>query len=457
MSGRHIFIKLFIIIAVFLTVFIGAIILFQTKYFGIYYTAHKENEFNSSVRVAVEKFDNMYISQNDMLMGVSSLYDEYGFFAVLYPIENMNIRGSRSNKTGLHDLTASQIAVGKQPDINNMLNAEALNYLANNGEYDTSRIRSDVTGLQYLVTMQKVKINDTAYLLGIASSIQAVDEAMTTLNSISWIAYLFTVVISFLIAIIIATLVTKPLLAEIERRKSLDIMRRDFIANASHEMKTPISIISGYAESLIDGILTPEERTEYENSIYDESQKIGKLVRDMLEVALLQNEKNLPKKEKIRLDELIRKTISRLEKQIEAKNIVIDYNHLLPVYITADESMIETVLVNLITNAASHTSEYGKITINLKEYDIKVRFEIENEGLPVPDDAITHIWESFYRVDKAHDREEGRFGLGLFTVKTIIEKHGGTVGVENKNSCVMFYFELPISGYTKQKTNKEVR
>ncbi|MCL2815131.1 MAG: HAMP domain-containing histidine kinase, partial [Oscillospiraceae bacterium] len=439
------FIKLFIIIAVFLTVFIGAIILFQTKYFGIYYTAHKENEFNSSVRVAVEKFDNMYISQNDMLMGVSSLYDEYGFFAVLYPIENMNIRGSRSNKTGLHDLTASQIAVGKQPDINNLLNGEALNYLANNGEYDTSRIRSDVTGLQYLVIIQKVKINDTAYLLGIASSIQAVDEAMTTLNNISWIAYLSAVVISFLMAIIIAKSVTKPLLAEIERRKSLDIMRRDFIANASHEMKTPISIISGYAESLTDGILTQQERTEYENSIYDESQKMGKLVRDMLEVALLQNEKILPKKEKIRIDELIVKTVSRLEKQTETKNLVIEYNQLLPVYITADESMIETALVNLITNAVSHTPEYGKITISLNERDTKIRFEIENDGLPVPNDAITHIWESFYRVDKARDREEGRFGLGLFTVKTIIDKHGGTVGVENKDGSVMFYFELAKS------------
>ena len=457
MSGKHIFIKLFVIIAVFLTVFIGAIILFQTKYFGIYYTAHKEDEFNSSARVAVEKFDNMYLSQNDMLVGLSSIYDEYGFFAVLYPIENIstNIRGSRA--PGLIDLvSSSQIAVGKQPDINNLLNVEALQYFFNNG-YDTSRVRSDVTGLQYLVTMQKVKINDTAYLLGMALSIQAVDEAMTTLNNISWIAYLSAVIISFLIAIIIAKLVTKPLLAEIERRKSLDIMRRDFIANASHEMKTPISIISGYAESLIDGILTPEERTEYENSIYDESQKMGKLVRDMLEVALLQNEKHLPKKEKIRIDELIRKTVSRLEKQIETKNLVIDYKNLLPVYIFADESMIETVLVNLITNAVSHTPEYGKIAITLKEYESKARFEIENDGLPVPDDAITHIWESFYRVDKAHDREEGRFGLGLFTVKTIIEKHGGTIGFENKNSGVMFYFEMPISGYTKQKTNKEVR
>jgi signal transduction histidine kinase len=445
-SGKHIFIKLFIIITVFLTVFIGAIILFQTKYFGIYYTSHKENEFDSSARAAARKFDNMYISQNDMLTGLSSLYDEYGFFAVLYPIENINTNTRGSRNIGLKDLASSQIAVGKQPDINNMLNAEALNYLANNGEYDTSHIRSDVTGLQYLITMQKVKINDTPYLLGIASSIQAVDEAMATLNSISWIAYLCTVVISFLTAIIIAKLVTKPLLAEIERRKSLDIMRRDFIANASHEMKTPVSIISGYAESLIDGILSPEERTEYENSIYDESQKMGKLVRDMLEVALLQNEKHLPKKEKFRIDELIRKTVSRLEKQIETKNLVIDYINLLPVYIFADESMIETVLVNLLTNAVSHTPEYSKIAINLKEYDSKIRFEIENDGLPVPGDAIPHIWESFYRVDKAHDREEGRFGLGLFAVKAIIEKHGGKVGVENKNSGVVFYFELRLSG-----------
>ncbi|MDR0468370.1 MAG: HAMP domain-containing histidine kinase [Peptococcaceae bacterium] len=447
MSGKHIFLRLFLIIAAFLTIFIGAIILFQTKYFGIYYTAHKENEFKTSVQMAVEKLNNVYVSYDDMLRILMSLYDEYGCFAVIYPIENIRIENMRvSKKITLKDLAQLQLTINKQSDINNLLDSEASTYLSNMDSYDTSRIkkaRSDVTGLQYLLTMQEIRINGEMCFLGIASSIQAVDEAMATLNSISWIAYLSTVVISFLIAILIAILVTKPLLAEIERRRSLDIMRRDFIANASHEMKTPISIISGYAESLIDGILTPEERTEYENSIYDESQKMGNLVRDMLEVALLQNEKQLPKIGEFQVDELVTKTLSRLEKQIESKNLVVENKDLLSTSIFADESLIETVLVNLVANAVSHTPEYGKIAITLKEYESKIRFEIENDGLLIPEAAIPHIWEGFYRVDKAHDREEGRFGLGLFMVKTIIEKHRGTVGVENRSNGVVFYFELP--------------
>jgi signal transduction histidine kinase len=295
-----------------------------------------------------------------------------------------------------------------------------------------------------LVATQSVIINGKPYALAMGFPLQTVDEAMKTLNSISWLAYLVAIFMSFVIAVIVAKLVARPLIREIERRKALDIMRRDFIANASHEMKTPISIISGYAESLMDGILSPEERIEYESAIYDESQKMGQLVRDMLEVAMLQNVGNQPLKEELNLSVLIHKTLIRLDQIIKEKSLVVNIEKVSsPVLVFADKRMMETVLINFITNAISHTPERGKISIILKEQDTKVYFEIENEGLPIPDDAIPHIWESFYRVDKAHNREDGNYGLGLFVVKTIIDKHQGVVGVQNKNGSIIFYFTMP--------------
>jgi signal transduction histidine kinase len=293
-----------------------------------------------------------------------------------------------------------------------------------------------------LIAVQTVKINGKEYALAMASSLQSVDEVMNILNNISWLAYVIAILFSLILAAIIAKLVAKPLLKEIERKNILDSMRKDFIANASHEMKTPISIISGYAESLIDGILLPEERIEYEHTIYDEAQKMEKLVRDMLEIAMLQRDKYEPQKVEVRLDELIERTLKRLTGQIKEKKLIVIADNLEAAATFVDERMMETVFVNFISNAMSHTSEGGSIWIRLLQNNEGIRFEIENEGLPIPDEAVVHIWESFYRVDKSHDRENGRFGLGLFAVKTIIEKHNGTVGMQNTEKGVLFYFAI---------------
>lgn len=196
---------------------------------------------------------------------------------------------------------------------------------------------------------------------------------------------------------------------------------------------------------MIDGILSQEERKEYEYIIYDESQKIGKLVRDMLEIAMLQNDKYNLKKTDLELDKMLEKNLNRLSGHFKRKNIKIDSDNVTSVNVFVDENMMEIVFTNFIVNAISHTPEQGKIRLCLIKQNETVRFEIENEGLPVPDDAINHIWESFYRVDKAHNREDGRFGLGLFVVKTIIEKHNGITGVINTEKGVLFYFEIPVT------------
>lgn len=203
--------------------------------------------------------------------------------------------------------------------------------LLNSTEYDIpliKKVQSSENDTKYLIALQSVTINGNRYILSMVASLQSVEEAMGTLKEISWLAYIVAILFSLILSAVIANLIARPLIREIERKKELDDMRRDFIANASHEMKTPISLISLYAESMIDGMLSPEERIECENAIYDETQKMGKLVRDMLEITLLQNEKYKPEISETRLDELISKTINRLDKPIKQKDLVIDIDHL---------------------------------------------------------------------------------------------------------------------------------
>jgi signal transduction histidine kinase len=439
MNPKYITLKLFAIIAVFLTFFIGLILLFQTKYFGAYYSNVKENTFHEAMNHAKTSFDNINASTGVLLSELKVLYDEYGCDALLYPMDN------NKNLYNEKILNLDSIHLKESSNITNLLYKFIIQTINESKtiEQISKTIESSDTGLKYMIATQIVKINGKDHVLAMAASLQSVDEVMNILNNISWLAYVVAILFSLVLAAIIAKLIAKPLIKEIERKNLLDNMRKDFIANASHEMKTPISIISGYAESLIDGILLPDERIEYEQIIYDEAQKMQKLVRDMLEIAILQNDKNELHKSEVQLDKLIQKTLSRLARQIKEKKLIVEVGSLEAITALVDESMLETVFVNFINNAISHTEEERSMRIRLTYKSKAIRFEIENDGLPILDDAIAHLWESFYRVDKSHNREAGRFGLGLFAVKTIIEKHNGIVGVLNTQNGVMFYFEIP--------------
>ena len=442
MRGKHIFLKLFVVITLFLTVFIGAIIFFQTKYFGNYYTYIKKTEFQSVIKVMVQDFDNVSLSDGELQARVKLAYSQYSCIISLLPVV-------KTDNANLKKILVNDIYLDGQSNAIALIAGEAAQYMSNPSAYAISIVKTIRSGETddsptYLIYLQPVTLNDQAYVLGIASSLQSVSEAMGALVSISWLAFLIAIALSFVIAVIISKLVTQPLIQEIEREKALDKMRKDFIANASHEMKTPISIISGYAESLIDGILTPGERTEYENVIYGESQKMGRLVQKMLEIAMLQNDRMQPQKEALNLGAVILDTIKRFDQKIREKCLHVHTEDIAsPVTVLADGYMMEIVFTNFLANAISHTPEHGEIFFALRKRDDGiVYFEIKNEGEPIQTEAIPHIWERFYRADKARGREDGRYGLGLFAVKTIIEKHNGIVGVENGDGFVLFYFTI---------------
>ena len=240
---------------------------------------------------------------------------------------------------------------------------------------------------------------------------------------------------------------------DIERRHALDNMRKSFISNVSHELKTPIAIISGYAEGVCEGISDdPEVIKEYCQIIHDESRKMNELVVELLELSKLENKSQPFIPEYFDLGAKAASMLSHLSLQIEQKGITVLNRIPQPLACYAQAEKIEIVLNNYLTNAISHCS--GKKRIELVCVDKNDTFEINifNTGEHIAESDFPELWESFYRADKAHGRGDNRFGLGLSIVKSIMELHGCRYGVKNVRNGVVFTFEVAKdSGYYEKK------
>ncbi len=232
---------------------------------------------------------------------------------------------------------------------------------------------------------------------------------------------------------------------DIELRLALDNARKSFISNVSHELKTPIAIISGYAEGLKEGISDdPAIIREYCNIIMDESNKMNELVLELLELSKLDSKSQDFRPDYYDIGENVSHVADHLALQIEDKGITLINKIPLSLECYAEEDKIETVLNNYITNAISHCG--GKKEIILDSADAGngcVRITVFNTGEHISDEDLPEIWDSFYRADKAHNRNTNRFGLGLSIVKSIMTNHRCAYGAENVENGVRFYFAVP--------------
>lgn len=236
----------------------------------------------------------------------------------------------------------------------------------------------------------------------------------------------------------------KKLKDDIDKERNLEKMRKDFVAGVSHELKTPIGIIQGYAEGIKDG-LDKNKTNEYLDIIIDESNKMNKLVLNMLELSKLESGSLKPNMEKFNLIRCIRKVLRKWEKEFLNHNLNLIYNNSFDyIYVHADPFQIEQVLENFITNALKYTPENNDVIINLSLINDKVLFSIENKGTNIPNDKLKQIWNYFYRADESRRRKDGSTGLGLAIVKNILELHDSNFAVENTNDGVRFYFDLNV-------------
>ena len=235
---------------------------------------------------------------------------------------------------------------------------------------------------------------------------------------------------------------------DIEEKSKIDEMRKQFISDVSHELKTPIALIQGYAEGLAENVNTDQEsRKFYAEVIIDEASKMDTLVKQLLELMKLEYGKREFTNVKFDIVELVNEVIRRCKVMLEEKNVTVVCNQVEQVTVYADEFYIDQVVTNYFTNAIKHVEEVNgrkQISINICKTDEgKVRISIFNTGNNIKNEDLDRIWKRFYKVDESRNRDDGGTGIGLALVKAIMNNYNERFGVENKEDGVEFYFELP--------------
>ncbi len=233
------------------------------------------------------------------------------------------------------------------------------------------------------------------------------------------------------------------LLKDIEKKEQIDEMRREFLSNVSHELKTPIALVMGYAEGLKMNINEDAESREfYCDVIMDEAQKMDVLVKKLLTLNQLEFGNDIVTMERFDLVEMVNNYLSTATILIESADAKVCFEPESPVYVWGDEFKVSEVFTNYFTNALNHLGGEKEILISIKKDEEKARVTVFNTGEPIPEECIPYLWDKFYKVDKARSREYGGSGVGLSIVKAIMESMNQDYGVNNCEDGVEFWFEL---------------
>lgn len=234
---------------------------------------------------------------------------------------------------------------------------------------------------------------------------------------------------------------------DIEQKEKLEDMRTEFLGNVSHELKTPLALIQGYAEGLKEGVNDdPESREFYCDVIIDEAGKMNQMVKNLLTLNQLEFGAEQLDFERFDIVSLIRGVLASCEILIQQAGAEVDFVADSEVYVWADEFKTEQVFRNYLTNAIHHAENEKKIEIRVIRCEKSVRITVFNSGRPIPEEDIDKLWDKFYKVDKAHTREYGGNGIGLSIVKAIMDSFHQDYGVKNFSNGVEFWFELDYNG-----------
>ena len=234
----------------------------------------------------------------------------------------------------------------------------------------------------------------------------------------------------------------QQLKTDMEKEQALEQQRVEFFSAASHELKTPLTILKGHLSGMLNGISGYENHTEYMERSLAVVDRMEKLVKELLYVSKMEE----PQKSEYKIvdfAEIFRVQIAAVTDLLEEKKMCLEADIPDRLYCEVEQAQMERAIQNILVNAIRYSPSNESIHITLSEIHGTIRGEIENTGVHVPDDALPHLFEAFYRADASRNRNTGGTGLGLYIVRKIMEMHHAKYGITNTRNGVMFWFELP--------------
>lgn len=219
---------------------------------------------------------------------------------------------------------------------------------------------------------------------------------------------------------------------DVTKQEKLEAMRKDFVANVSHELKTPITSIRGYSETLLENEVDKETNEKFLTVINSEAERMAKIVSELLQLSKMDIKETQTQKDDFDIVMLIKEAVSKVSIQLDQKNQHVNFDCGEEVFVNAERSAIEQVILNVLTNSIRYTRENGLINVLVEKENDNVVIKVKDNGIGIPKKDLPRIFERFYRVDKARTREMGGTGLGLAISKKMVEINGGTISIDSE-------------------------
>ena len=487
-------VKLFLTLSLVILVIISFLIIVNNFVFGQFYLYSKRQTLKSVYQTVNDYYNNQ--ENGDLESQLEQIAIQNNFDILIRNDQNINVY--TSNK----DFYST---FGQMNEMTSRFNTGAGEMIEHSDKFVIKKIKDIKNGVTYVLLSATL---DNGYLLYIRIPITSIQESVKISNNFLYLMAGFAILIAAVIVSYVSRKFTDPILElndiakkmanldfshkyritdaddeinnlgksinamsdklektikqlrntnielekDIEEKSKIDEMRKSFISDVSHELKTPIALIQGYSEGLLENVNTDEEsRKFYAEVILDETNKMDKLVKQLLELMKLEYGKREFNDKKFDIVEVEKEVIRKSKDMLEEKKIEVEFKTPDQINVIADDFYIEQVISNYITNAIKHVKPFeGKNVIRI-ENDIcreknKVRVRVFNTGENIPEEHINRIWNRFYKIDKSRNRTDGGTGIGLAFVKAVMNNYGNDYGIINKENGVEFYFELSGTG-----------
>lgn len=234
----------------------------------------------------------------------------------------------------------------------------------------------------------------------------------------------------------------RQLKSDMEKEREEERKRTAFFAAASHELKTPVTILKGHLGGMIQNVGEYKNRDKYLKRSYEVTETMEQMVQEILSISRMESGAWEPRKTQTDLAELVRLQIAEILELMESKNMELQVQVPEHLFLQADQPMMEKVIRNLLVNAVRYSPEEAEIRIYMQEQQQMVLFYVENTGVHIQEENLSRLFDAFYRVENSRNRKSGGSGLGLYIVRMIVEQHGGVCGAENSKAGVRVWFRI---------------